>query len=95
MKHHNREEYVDVDKLSQPQLIMQHFRNFDLDKNGYIDGLEILKAAIRMNGNYNNLALKKYQSLFIIAYMQDRRLLFKLLIVPTLIIFVIFFRGTS
>ena len=52
MKHHNREEYVDVDKLSQPQLIMQHFRNFDLDKNGYIDGLEILKAAIRMNGNY-------------------------------------------
>lgn len=84
MKHHNREEYVDVDKLSQPQLIMQHFRNFDLDKNGYIDGLEILKAAIRMNGNYNNLALKKYQSLFTIAYMQDiyytfhRQLLFKL-----------------
>ena len=54
MKHHNREEYVDVDKLSQPQLIMQHFRNFDLDKNGYIDGLEILKAAIRMNGKYSS-----------------------------------------
>jgi len=54
MKHHNREEYVDVDKLSQPQLIMQHFRNFDLDKNGYIDGLEILKAAIRMNEEHTD-----------------------------------------
>ena len=72
MKHHNREEYVDVDKLSQPQLIMQHFRNFDLDKNGYIDGLEILKAAIRMNGNFNNLGLKKYQSLFTYVHFTGR-----------------------
>ena len=31
-------------------MIMQHFRNYDLDKNGNIDGLEILKAANRMNG---------------------------------------------
>ena len=50
MKAHNQEKYVNVDELSQPQLIMQHFRGFDLDKNGYIDGLEILKSAIRMNG---------------------------------------------
>ena len=52
MKAHNQEKYVNVDELSQPQLIMQHFRGFDLDKNGYIDGLEILKSAIRMNGTY-------------------------------------------
>lgn len=51
MKAHNKEKYVDVDKLSQPQLIMQHFRNYDLDHNGKIDGLEILKAAANMNGN--------------------------------------------
>jgi hypothetical protein len=50
MKAHNKESYVKVDELSQPQLIMQHFRNFDLDKNGKIDGLEILKAAANMNG---------------------------------------------
>ena len=34
-------------------MIMQHFRNYDLDKNGNIDGLEILKAANRMNGEDN------------------------------------------
>jgi hypothetical protein len=51
MKAHNKEkDYVKIDELSQPQLIMQHFRNFDLDKNGKIDGLEILKAAANMNG---------------------------------------------
>ena len=50
MKAHNKEAYVKVEELSQPQLIMQHFRNFDLDKNGKIDGSEILKAAANMNG---------------------------------------------
>ena len=50
MKSHNKEQYLNVDDLSQPQLIMQHFRLFDLDKNGKIDGLEILKAAANMNG---------------------------------------------
>ena len=58
LKSHVHEEYIDVDKLSEPQMIMQHFRNYDLDKNGNIDGLEILKAAHKMNGNY----LKQYSS---------------------------------
>jgi hypothetical protein len=31
-------------------VIMQHFRIFDLNKNGNIDGLEIPKAAANMNG---------------------------------------------
>jgi hypothetical protein len=50
LKSHIHEEYIDVETLSEPQIIMQHFRNYDLDKNGNIDGLEILKAANRMNG---------------------------------------------
>jgi len=29
---------------------MQHFRSYDLDKDGSIDGLEIMKAAHKMNG---------------------------------------------
>ncbi len=38
-------------------MIMQHFRNYDLDKNGNIDGLEILKAAHKMNGKCNVFGL--------------------------------------
>ena len=60
MKAHNKESYVKVDELSQPQLIMQHFRNFDLDKNGKIDGLEILKAAANMNGMKSHYLQLKY-----------------------------------
>ena len=52
LKSHVHEEYIDVDQLSEPQMIMQHFRNYDLDKNGNIDGLEILKAAHKMNGKF-------------------------------------------
>ncbi len=55
LKKHTNEQYVKVEELSQPQLIMQQFRNFDLDKNGKIDGLELLKAAAQMNGNQTNL----------------------------------------
>jgi len=54
MKQHNKEKFVDVDQLSQPQLIMQHFRNYDLDKNGKIDGLEILKAVAEMNDEHSH-----------------------------------------
>lgn len=50
VKTHIREEYVEVEKLSDSQLVMQHFRNYDLDKDGSIDGLEIMKAAHKMNG---------------------------------------------
>ena len=57
MKSHNKEKHVNIDDLSQPQLIMQHFRNYDLDKNGKIDGLELLKAALIMNGK--DLKFKK------------------------------------
>merc|ERR1712001_264085 len=54
MKAHNKESHVNLDELSTPQLIMQHFRNFDLDKNGKIDGLEILKAAAEMNEEHGH-----------------------------------------
>merc|ERR1711983_613325 len=53
MKSHNKEKHVNIDDLSQPQLIMQHFRNYDLDKNGKIDGLELLKAALIMNDEHD------------------------------------------
>ncbi len=45
-------------------MIMQHFRNYNLDKNGNIDGLEILKAAHKMNGNIvlgHYLTLQRYK----------------------------------
>ena len=65
MKAHNKEKYVNVDELSQPQLIMQHFRTFDLDKNGKIDGLEILKAAANMNGKFCQKTFLYYKLDFI------------------------------
>ena len=48
MKEHMEERYVDLDSLDEPQLMAQYFRNFDLDKNGKIDGLEMLKSIVKM-----------------------------------------------
>ena len=42
-KQHNSEEYLDFSKLSQGEIAMHHFRQFDLDANGRVDGLEVLK----------------------------------------------------
>ena len=50
MKAHLDEDYIDLDSMTEPQLMAQYFRTFDLDKNGRIDGLEMLKAMMRMNG---------------------------------------------
>ena len=50
MKAHLTEEYVDLDSMTEPQLMAQYFRSFDLDKNGRIDGLEMLKAMMKNNG---------------------------------------------
>lgn len=36
--------------MNEVQLIATYFRNFDLDRNGRIDGLELLKTIFRMNG---------------------------------------------
>jgi len=43
MKQHNKKEYVDVSKMSEAELAIHHFRQYDLDDNGRVDGLEIYK----------------------------------------------------
>ena len=50
MKQHEKEEYVDFSKMSQPQIIMHHFRQFDHNKDGRVDGLEILKQIQMTDG---------------------------------------------
>ena len=43
MKQHNKKEYVDISKMSEAELAVHHFRQYDLDDNGRVDGLEIYK----------------------------------------------------
>ena len=43
MKQHNKKEYVDVSKMSDAELAIHHFRQYDLDDNGRVDGLEVYK----------------------------------------------------
>jgi Ca2+-binding EF-hand superfamily protein len=50
MKEHVEEQYIDLDSMDEPQLMAQYFRNFDLDRNGKIDGLELLKSMQKMTG---------------------------------------------
>ena len=53
MKSHGHgqvEAWVDLDSMDEPKLMATYFRNFDLDKNGRIDGLELLKSMQKMNG---------------------------------------------
>lgn len=62
MKQHTKEKYVDFSKMSQAEIAIHHFRQFDLDDNGRVDGLEVFKK-IRMDaaehgdeqGNNDNL----------------------------------------
>ncbi len=49
MKEHLDEEYIDLDSMTEPQLMAQYFRTFDMDKNGRIDGLELMKTMLRMD----------------------------------------------
>ena len=55
MKEHNHEKYVNVEQLSENQVLAQYFRNFDLDKNGVVDGLEILKSIHKQSGQLSNV----------------------------------------
>ena len=50
MKEHEKEEFVDFSKMTQGQIIMHHFRQFDQNKDGRVDGLEIFKKIQRENG---------------------------------------------
>ena len=49
MKEQLEEEFLDLDAMDNEQLLFTYFRTFDLDKDGKIDGLEMMKAILRMN----------------------------------------------
>ena len=55
MKQHEQEDYVDFSKMSEAEIIMHHFKQFDHDKDGMVDGLEVLKQIRRQNGNLSIL----------------------------------------
>ena len=50
MKEHEKDDFVDFSKMTQPQIIMHHFRQFDQNKDGKVDGLEIFKKIQMENG---------------------------------------------
>ena len=49
MKEHLDEKYIDLDSLDDGQLMAHYFRNFDLDKDGKVDALEMYKYIRKMN----------------------------------------------
>ena len=53
MKEHEKEDFVDFSKMTQAQIIMHHFRQFDQNKDGKVDGLEIFKKIHLDNGKYH------------------------------------------
>ena len=52
MKEHEKEKFVDYSKMTQGQVIMQHFRQFDQNNDGKVDGLEIYKKIQIENGKW-------------------------------------------
>ncbi len=57
MKEHvakDEEGFMDLDSMTEPQLMATYFRSFDLDKNSKIDGLEMLKAMLKMDSKLIN-----------------------------------------
>ena len=53
LKEHVKEEYIDSSKLDDNQLMMQYFKKYDTDNNRMLDGLELLNAIMRMEGEKN------------------------------------------
>ena len=50
MKEHEKEDFVDYSKMTQAQVIMHHFRQFDQNNDKKVDGLEIYKKIQMENG---------------------------------------------
>ena len=46
-----KEAYLETKDLNDDQLLMQYFKKHDSDNNMKLDGLELLEAIIRMQGN--------------------------------------------
>eukprot|EP00096_Caligus_rogercresseyi_P009191 TRINITY_DN3078_c0_g1_i1.p1 TRINITY_DN3078_c0_g1~~TRINITY_DN3078_c0_g1_i1.p1 ORF type:complete len:141 (-),score=17.76 TRINITY_DN3078_c0_g1_i1:111-533(-) len=45
---HTHDPYIHVDKLSNDEKIMEYFNMFDVDQNGYVDGLESTKKMLEL-----------------------------------------------
>ena len=60
MKEHEKDNFVDFSKMTQPQIIMHHFRQFDQNKDGKVDGLEIFKKIQMENGKQYFCMLSTY-----------------------------------
>ena len=50
LKEHVKVDYIDTNDMSDDQLLMQYFKKHDTDNNAKLDGLELLKALIKMEG---------------------------------------------
>jgi len=45
---HKRDKYVDTEKMSDRERLIYQFKNFDLDKDGRVDGHDVLKSIAAM-----------------------------------------------
>merc|ERR1712198_229833 len=61
MKEHEKDEFVDFSKMTQGQITMHHFRQFDQNKDGKVDGLEIFKKIQRENEEHESKQPQTHQ----------------------------------
>ena len=47
-EHMSLVEYINLDSLTEPELMIEYYKNFDMDGDKQVDGLEILKTMVRM-----------------------------------------------
>jgi len=51
LEKHKKDKYVDTSKMSERERIWYQFQNFDLDKDGLVDGMEIIKSILHYRGD--------------------------------------------
>merc|ERR1711973_1085183 len=51
LEKHKQEKYVDTSKMTERERIWYQFKNFDLDKDGKVDGMEIIKSILHYRGD--------------------------------------------
>ena len=49
LEHLSVGEYINLDSLTEPELMIEYYKNFDMDHDDSVDGLEVLKTMVRMN----------------------------------------------
>merc|ERR1719369_905969 len=53
LEKHKKDKYVDTSKMSERERIWYQFQNFDLDKDGLVDGMEIIKSILHYRGDHD------------------------------------------